>query len=112
MLARLQVEKGELKPAIDTLQRTLQSAGDRADYQAFLAALYQRDGRHKEAVDMYVAALRKAPQNGLWWMGMGISLQADNRLQEARDAFGRARAANSLSPELLAFVEQKLAQLR
>jgi MSHA biogenesis protein MshN len=112
MLARLQVEKGELKPAIDTLQRTLQAAGDRADYQAFLAALYQRDQRHKEAVDMYVAALRKAPQNGLWWMGMGISLQADNRLQEARDAFGRARAANSLSPELLAFVEQKLAQLR
>ncbi len=112
MLARLQVEKGELKPAIDTLDRSLQYASERADYQAFLAALYQRDGRHREAVDHYLVALRRAPQNGLWWMGMGISLQADNRLQEARDAFGRAKAANSLSPELLAFVEQKLSQLR
>jgi MSHA biogenesis protein MshN len=112
MLARLQVEKGELKPAIETLQRTLPSATDRADYQAFLAALYQRDARHKEAVEHYFAALRKAPQNGLWWMGLGISLQADNRLPDARDAFTRAKAANSLSPELQAFVDQKLTQLR
>jgi MSHA biogenesis protein MshN len=112
MLARLQVDKGDLRSAVETLQRTLPYASDRADYQAFLAALLQREGRHKEASQHYLLALHKSPQNGLWWMGIGISLQADNRLAEARDAFGRAKAAGNLSPELLAFVEQKLNQLR
>jgi MSHA biogenesis protein MshN len=112
MLARLQVDKGELRPAVETLQRTLSYAAERADYQAFLAALLQREGRHKEAAEHFMVALRKSPQNGLWWMGIGISLQADNRSSEARDAFGRAKESNNLSPELLAFVNQKLNQLR
>jgi MSHA biogenesis protein MshN len=112
LLARLQVDKGDLRPAIETLQRSQSYAGDRADYQAFLAALYQRDSRHKEAVEQYIAALRKSPQNGIWWMGLGISLQAENRLNEARDAFVRSKATSSLPPDLLAFVEQKVSQLR
>lgn len=112
ILARLQVEQSELRPAIETLERTLPHAGDRADYLAFLAALLQRDERHKQAVDLYGRALQRSPQNGIWWMGMGISLQADQRRQEAAEAFRRARSSGSLSPELLAFVDSRLAQLR
>jgi MSHA biogenesis protein MshN len=110
--ARLQLEKSELRPAIDTLQHSLPHAAERADYQAFLAALLQRDARHKEAVEHYLRALQRAPQNGVWWMGLGISLQADNRVAEAQEAFSRAKASNSLTPELLAFVESKLKQLQ
>lgn len=111
ILARLQLEKGEQQLAIATLQRTLPYALDRPDYQAFLAALLQREGRHKEAVEQYLSAVRKAPQNGLWWMGLGISMQAENHMPEAREAFTRARETSTLSPELQAFVEQKLKQL-
>ena len=111
ILARLQLEKGDLHPAIDTLQRTLPYAADHADYQAFLAALLQRDDTHTQAIEHYLQALQKAPQNGVWWMGLGISLQADQRLAEAREAFTRAKAAGTLSPELLAFVDARLGQL-
>jgi MSHA biogenesis protein MshN len=111
ILARLQIEKNDVKAAVDTLQRTLPYAGERGDYLAFLAALEQRQGRHKDAIEHYLGALKGAPQNAVWWMGIGISLQADNRLAEARDAFGHAKAANTLSPKLQAFVDQKLAQL-
>jgi len=110
ILARLQLEKGDLHPAIDTLQRTLPYADDQAEYQAFLAALLQRDGKHKQAIEHYLQALKNAPQNGIWWMGVGISLQADQRLAEAREAFMRAKAT-ALSPELLAFVDARLGQL-
>ena len=51
------------------------------------------------------------PQAGVWWMGLGISLEADGRGAEARDALQRAKATGTLSPELAAFVEQKLRQL-
>jgi MSHA biogenesis protein MshN len=112
ILARVQVEQSDLKSALTTLDKSLPYAQDRADYQAFLAALLQRDKRHKDAIDHYVVAIGKAPQNGIWWMGLGISLQAENRLPEAKEAFNRAKSSNTLTPELLAFVNQKLTQLR
>lgn len=112
ILARLQVEKGDVHSGTETLQRSLPHAVERADYRAFLAALLQREGRHKEAIEHYMMVLRKSPQTGVWWMGLGISLQAENRGADAQEAFSRAKATNSLTPELLAFVEQKLKQLQ
>lgn len=112
MLARLQVEKRNVPLAIEVLQRSLPSAIERADYLAFLAALQQREAHHKEAADLYQKAIRKNPQNGLWWMGLAISLQADGRAQDALEAYGRAKSSNTLKPELLAFVEQKITQLQ
>lgn len=109
VLARLQVEKGG--PAIETLTRTLPFAASNGEYQAFLAALLQRAQRNQEAAEHYRLALRGAPQNGVWWMGLGISLQADQHLPEARDAFERAKATGALTPELQIFVERRLQQL-
>ncbi len=111
ILARLKVERGDVPSAIDTLQHSLSWAADRPDYQAFLAALYQRQGRHKEAIESYSTALRKSPQSGIWWMGLGISLQAENQSAQAQEAFVRAKATNTLSETLQAFVDQRLSQL-
>jgi MSHA biogenesis protein MshN len=93
-----------------TLERSQSAAIDRADYHGFMAALLQREGRHREAIEHYRQALRRTA-SAVWQMGLGISLQAENRFQEARDAFNRAKAANTLSPELQAFVDQRLRQL-
>ena len=112
LLARIQVERGDLQGAHDMLNKHAGSAAGDADYHAFDAALLQRLGRYKEAVAGYQAALRLAPRAGLWWMGMGIAMQADKRDAEALDAFRRARAVGGLSPDLLAFVDQRLKQLQ
>lgn len=112
LLARIQVERGDLQGAHDLLNKHAGSASGDADYHAFDAALLQRLGRHKEAVAGYQAALRLVPRAALWWMGMGISLQADNRGVEALDAFRHAKSAGGLSPALLTFVDQRMKQLQ
>jgi MSHA biogenesis protein MshN len=111
-LARMQVDRGDTAGAIETLQKNSYAAHGSADYTAFLAALLQRQARHGEAVEHYQAALALAPGNGLWSMGLGISLQALNRNAEARAAFRRALASSSLNAELHAFVDQQLRQLQ
>lgn len=112
LLARIQVDRGDLQGAHDLLSKYAGSAANDAEYHAFDAALLQRLGRHKEAVAGYQAALKLSPRAALWWMGLGISLQADNRDAEALDAFQRAKSAGGLSPALLAFVDQRLKQLQ
>ena len=108
LLARLQVERGAVEQATATLEKTLSYADRQADYQAFFAALLQRQNRHKEAITHYQIALQLAPDNGIWLMGYGISLQAAQRTDDARDAFRRALESRTLNPELQAFVQQKL----
>ncbi len=112
LLARIQVERGDLQGAHDLLSKHARSAASDADYHAFDAALLQRLGRHKEAVAAYQAALKLAPRAALWWMGMGISLQAENRSPEALDAFRRAKSTGGLNPDLLSFVDQRMKQLQ
>ncbi|AWL03348.1 tetratricopeptide repeat protein [Massilia oculi] len=109
LLARLQLEKGG--PALETLMRTLPHAAGNGEYHAFLAGVLQREGRHREAAEHYRAALRATPGNGVWWMGLGISLQAEKCDPDAVAAFWQALGSGTLSPELAAFVERRLGQL-
>ena len=111
-LARQQLQDNALREAIDTLQRGLPQAGGRADYHAFLAALLQRNDQHRPAVEHYAAALRSAPDNAVWWMGLGISYQALQMAAQAQQAYRNAHSSRTLSPELTAFVEARLGQLQ
>jgi MSHA biogenesis protein MshN len=109
LLARLQIERGG--SGIDTLTRTLPYVGANGEYHAFLAGALQRQQRHREAIEQYQAALRGLPQNGVWLMGLGISLQAEKRDAEALDAFRKAKASGTLNQQLASFVDGKIQQL-
>ena len=111
-LASLQYERSDIAGAIETMQKSAPAAQTSPDYLARLAGLLQRQSRHREAVESYQGALRLTPGSGVWMMGLGISLQAMNRNGEAQDAFRRAKASNTLNPELQAFVDQRLKQLQ
>mgnify|MGYP000042847737 CR=1 FL=1 len=112
ILARLLVERAKVSEAVDVLQRSVAYAQDRPDYLAFMAALLQKLNRHKESVQYYKMALAKHAQNAVWWMGMGISLQADGATQEALEAYRHAKLHPGLGADLLAFVDQRIAQIQ
>ncbi|KAB8044992.1 tetratricopeptide repeat protein [Janthinobacterium aquaticum] len=109
-LARLQLDRSGAA-ALDTLRRTLPYAQEHGDYRALYAGVLQREQRYRDAAEQYQAALQSAPDNSVWWMGLGIALQADNQPAPARQAFERAKSLQTLSPQLQAFVERKLVQL-
>lgn len=111
-LARLQVDRGDAAQAAATLRKGIDYAQGSPEYIAFLGAVLQRLGQHEEAIEQFQAALRQKPASGVWWLGLGISLQSANRAADAQDAFRRARATNNLSPELSAFADQRIRQLQ
>jgi MSHA biogenesis protein MshN len=111
LLARLQVERNALPQALETLQKSLPYAGQQADYHAFIAAVQQRTGQHKEAVGHYQTALQSSPNSGIWLMGLGISLKALQQKEDARVAFKRALDSHGLNADLQAFVTQQMKEL-
>ncbi|MBC7993217.1 MAG: tetratricopeptide repeat protein [Rhizobacter sp.] len=111
MLARLQAERQDLSAAADTLKAASGNATNNAEYQGFYAAILQRAGRHPEAAEKFSAALRLAPANSVWWMGLGISLSASDQSAAAREAFMRAKTTGALPPEAGQYVELRLRQM-
>lgn len=111
-LAQMQASGGETAAAAATLEQGLAAAGDDAAYQAMLAALQQKLGRHADAIGHYLVALRENPGMPAWLVGAGISLQAENLLDDAEAAFQRALDTGELSGAVAEFANQRLARIR
>ncbi len=115
LLARIHVERRDPSSALALLQKfetVANSNAANAEYHGFVAALYQRLGRHMEAVEQYQGALRLTPGMGAWWVGLGISQDALSRTKDATESFHRAKDTGNLNAELLAYVERRLQQLQ
>lgn len=111
-LARVQVANAAKGQALATLEQGLSNAGDNPEYHAFVAALMQTQGRHDEAAQHYITALRSDPSMPSWLVGAGISLQAGNQMRDAAEAFQRAIDTGELSVEVAQFAGQQLKWIR
>jgi MSHA biogenesis protein MshN len=112
LLARAMVERNDIAGGLALLQKYAPAAGTNAEYHGFMAALYQRLGRHRDAVQEYQIALQLTPAVGTWWIGLGISQQALDRPKDALDAYKRGKATGTLGPELSAYADQRLRALQ
>jgi MSHA biogenesis protein MshN len=107
-LARLQLEHNDLAAADRTLARSQAYGEANADYAGFQGHVKSRLGAPRQAVTHYQRAVRLAPGEGRWWLGLGLALEADGHAPEAKDAFKRSLATATLSAELAAVAEQHL----
>jgi len=112
LLARIHIKQGHESQALAQLEGTREYATTDPDYQALLATLYQRVGRHAEAVMTYQRAVSLRPQEGRWWLGMAISLEAERSWQNAAQAYQRATVSGTLDENLLQYAQQRLAVVK
>lgn len=112
LLARSYVDHGQDAKALSLLEKARDAAGANADYFAFLATLYQRNGRHGEAVKSFTEAVRLHPQEGRWWLGLAISLEATEQWKASSDAYQRAITSGSLDKQLLQYAQQRLTAIK
>ena len=114
MLARLQAERQDWAAAAETLKAagntTSLNTAESAEFHGFHAAILQRAGRHGEAIEKYGTALRLAPNRGVWWMGLAISLEEIGQADTARAAFQRAKSIG-LPDGAAGYVDARLKQL-
>lgn len=110
-LARLHLERGEEARAVSLLEAARGPGQTDPELPAFLAALYQRSGRHAEAVKSYQEALTSRPQEGRWWVGLGISLETQKDSDAARTAYRRALDTGRLTSNLARYAEDRLKAL-
>ncbi len=112
LLARSYVDHGQEQKALALLEKSRAAAGGDPEYLAFLATLYQRAGRQDDAARNFNEALRQRPQEGRWWLGLAISLEAVEKWKESTEAYQRAVTSGSLDKQLLQYSQQRLAVVK
>jgi len=109
-LARLLIEEGRLSRAETVLTRNpLPSANQSPDLHQMLATVYLRKGRYGEAAKTYRTLLAVKPEQAVWWMGLGIALEGNQSMDQARQAYSRALVHENLSEGVQEFIRRRLA---
>lgn len=85
------------RQAIKLLQVHAPAVGQDPDDFALLAALYQRQQDYRDAARTYSKISKVWPDAGIWWVGLGISLEA---LGKQKQTYGRARQTGTLHGDM------------
>ncbi len=112
LLARIYTERGQDPRAVELLERLQPAVAPNSEYYALLAALYQRGAQHKNAADVYKKLLVSFPSRAIWWMGLGMSLQALSKNEDALRAYNKSLQTQGLTAELRRFIKTRIAQLQ
>ena len=99
--ARLLVDAGALERAARVLADASASGAGDAEFHALAAAIAQQRGQHDEAVAQYTRAIEaRGGRDGRLWLGLGISLAANGRDEDARRAYRAALDSGDLPARL------------
>ncbi len=88
--AQLLVATRQNDRAIAILESLPTPAERRSDALNLLAALYQQRGDHERAETLFRHAVQLAPHEARLWMGLGISLEGQQRMTEALAVYKQA----------------------
>ena len=111
LLARVAIGAGDRPKALGWLSGLQPEIANNLDYYATWAGLAQELGQNAEAADLYVRLLRQQPDQGRWWLGLGVAEDGQGHGQRALDAYRNAQLHGNLGEASARWLEQRIAQL-
>ena len=111
LLARLAISGGDQLKALGWLTGYQPDLASNLDYYATWAGLTQELGRNAEAAEIYVKLLRQQPDQGRWWLGLGVAEDGQGHSLRALDAYRNAQLHGNLGEASTRWIEQRIAQL-
>lgn len=111
LLARVAISAGDRQKALDWLTGYQPELSANLDYYATWAGLTQELGQHAQAADLYVRLLRQQPDQGRWWLGLGVAEDGQGHRQQALDAYRNAQLHGNLGEASSQWLDQRIAQL-
>lgn len=104
-LARVTVAQGDAAGALAVLER-YPVRGAEAD--GLRGGILTQQGDSARALPAYESAARQQPANPMWWLGLGVALDAERQPQRARQAYARALSLGLPRDDLTLYAEQRL----
>ena len=106
----LLAEQGHYRQALELLASRLQQDSARTNDLALAAGLNYRMQNFNASTTLYRKALARNPDQPVWWMGLGISLEHSRHNANALEAYRRANTA-ALDSTLKPFVVGRITAL-
>lgn len=111
LYARFLQESGQTNEAVSVLNISRPEIKQEPEYHALLAALHQDNDEYNESAAIYRELVQHYPEKGVWWMGLGISLEKNKQPDEAIQAYRQALQKGTLSSSLQQYVTRRLESL-
>ncbi|ANB68263.1 TPA: tetratricopeptide repeat protein [Aeromonas veronii] len=111
LLARLAINEGQQQQALGWLSGYQPDLASNLDYYATWAGLTQELGQNADAAALYVKLLRQQPDQGRWWLGLGVAEDGQGHSQRALDAYRNALLHGNLGEASTNWLEQRIGQL-
>jgi tetratricopeptide (TPR) repeat protein len=111
MFARLLLNEGKLVEARAMLAKQQPVLALNTEYYALQAAVLQKLAEYEEAAKIYRNLLHVNPYKGIWWMGLGISLESLKRYDDALYAYQKASKNSSIAKDTRQFLNQRISRL-
>ena len=112
LYARVLLEQKNPKLAIKILEQGSAEINIEPDYYALLAATYQRVNNHNKAIEIYLQLVKISSKQGIWWLGLGVSLEKSGKNKEALEAYQRAEKTGNLKSGLVKFTNNRISALQ
>jgi MSHA biogenesis protein MshN len=108
MQARLFMLEGDNEQALLIIKSVRPDLVEYPDFYATMATLEQQLGNYQVAAQIYLELVRIEPQQGRWWLGYGLALEALGKRNVALQAYEKAVSTNSLPIDLEAYVKGRI----
>lgn len=110
--AQILLQQHKPEAALALLAKHPPQLNQNPEYFAVMAAAYQQLEQFDLAAALYESLVHVQPGNGVYWMGLGLSLEQMNQNNAAGSAYQKAAQTGSLDGQLLSFVNNRLQMIK